>query len=53
MVLCKNTAHAYYPALGKAQNSVRGTGRVRYVRGFLLIRPRPHFDWGGRGGRHV
>jgi hypothetical protein len=52
MVICKSTAQAYYPALGKAPNSICGSrGRVRYVRGFLLIRPKPHFDWGDRGGR--
>jgi hypothetical protein len=40
MIVCENTAHAYYPVQSRLQGMIRGTGRIRYVRGFLLVKPR-------------
>jgi hypothetical protein len=40
MIVCESTAHAYYPVQSRLQGMIRGTGRIRYVRGFLLVKPR-------------
>lgn len=40
MVICKSTTHAYYPMSGKGPNLIRGSGRIRYVRGFILVNPK-------------
>jgi hypothetical protein len=40
MIVCESTAHAYYPVRNRLQGVIRGTGRIRYVRGFLLVKPR-------------
>ena len=37
MVICKRTANAYYPMSSKRLDLIRGGGRIRYFRGFLLI----------------
>jgi len=37
MVICKSATDAYYPVSGKVPDLIRGSGRIRYVRGFLLI----------------
>ena len=50
MVICKSTTHAYYPVLSRVPGSIRGTGRIRYVRGFLPVRPKSSFSLAGRGG---
>jgi hypothetical protein len=40
MIVCESTAHVYYPVQSRLQGVIRGTGRIRYVRGFLLVKPR-------------
>ena len=40
MIVCETTAHAYYPVRSGLQGMIRGTGRVRYVRGCLVVKPR-------------
>jgi hypothetical protein len=40
MTICKNTARAYYPVAGRMPDLIRGSGRIRYVRGSLLLRPK-------------
>jgi hypothetical protein len=40
MVICKSTTHAYYPMSSRLPDLIRGSGRVRYVRGFLLTNPK-------------
>lgn len=40
MVICKSTTHAYYPMLSRLPDLIRGSGRIRYVRGFLLTNPK-------------
>ncbi len=40
MILCKNTTHAYYPMPSRLPDLIRGSGRMRYVRGFLLANPK-------------
>ena len=37
MVICKSTTHAYYPMPGKGPGLIHGSGRIRYVRGFILV----------------
>jgi hypothetical protein len=40
MVICKSTTHAYYPISSQLPGLIRGSGRFRYVRGFLLMDPK-------------
>jgi hypothetical protein len=40
MIVCESTTHAYYPVRSRMQSVIRGTGRIRYVRGFLVVKPR-------------
>jgi hypothetical protein len=40
MIIRENAAYAYYPVQSRVQGLIRGTGRIRYVRGFLLVKPR-------------
>jgi len=40
MVICKSTTHAYYPMSSRLPDLIRGSGRIRYVRGFLLTNPK-------------
>jgi hypothetical protein len=40
MIIRENAAYAYYPVQSRMQGLIRGTGRIRYVRGFLLVKPR-------------
>jgi hypothetical protein len=40
MVICKSTTHAYYPMSGKGPDLIRGSGRIRYVRGFIVVNPK-------------
>ena len=40
MIICKNTTHAYYPMSSRLPDLIRGSGRMRYVRGFLLTNPK-------------
>lgn len=40
MVICKSTAHAYYPVSIRLPDLIRGNGRIRFIRGFLLTNPR-------------
>jgi hypothetical protein len=40
MVIYGSTTHAYYPISGKGSDLIRGTGRIRYVRGFIVVNPK-------------
>jgi hypothetical protein len=40
MIICKNTTHVYYPMFGKGPDLIRGTGRIRYARGFIVVNPK-------------
>jgi hypothetical protein len=40
MVVCQGKHNAYYPKPDKGPGLICGTRRVRYYRGFLLIRPK-------------
>jgi hypothetical protein len=40
MIVCENTAHAYYPITSRLPDLIRGSRRIRYVRGFLLTNPK-------------
>jgi hypothetical protein len=40
MAICKSTAHAYYPISIRLPDLIRGSGRIRFVRGFLLTIPK-------------
>jgi hypothetical protein len=40
MVICKSTTHAYYPMSSKGPDLIRGSGRIRYVRGFIVVNPK-------------
>ena len=40
MIVYESAAHAYYPVRSGLQGMIRGTGRVRYVRGCLVVKPR-------------
>jgi hypothetical protein len=41
MVIRKGTTHAYYPVPDKGPGLTGGSGRIRYVRGFVVVHPRP------------
>jgi hypothetical protein len=40
MVIRKSTTHAYYPVSGKGPDLIRGSGRIRYVHGFIVVNPK-------------
>lgn len=40
MVIRKSTTHVYYPMPDKGSDLIGGSGRVRYVHGFLVLSPR-------------
>lgn len=40
MIICKSTTHAYYPMFGKGPDLVRGSRRIRYARGFIVVNPK-------------
>jgi hypothetical protein len=40
MIFCENTTHAYYPISRRLPDLIRGSRRIRYVRGFLLTNPK-------------
>jgi hypothetical protein len=40
MIICKSTTHTYYPISSRLPDLIRGSGRIRYVRGFLLANPK-------------
>ena len=37
MVICRGTTQAYYPMSGKGPDLIRGSRRIRFVRGFVLV----------------
>jgi hypothetical protein len=37
MVIGRGTTHGYYPMSGRQTNLIRGSGRIRYVRGFIVV----------------
>ena len=41
MVIRRSTTHAYYPMPNKGADLLCGSGRIRYVRGFLVVNPKP------------
>ena len=55
MVIRKSTTHAYYPLPDKGPNLAGSNGRLRYMRGFLVVSPKPsgltrQAKWQRRGG---
>jgi hypothetical protein len=40
MAICKSSAHAYYPISIRLPDLIRGSGRIRFVRGFRLTIPK-------------
>jgi len=40
MIICESTTHAYYPMSGKGPALIRGSGRIRYARGFIVVNPK-------------
>ena len=40
MVIRKSTTHIYYPLPDKGPDLMGGSGRIRYVRGFLVVSPK-------------
>jgi hypothetical protein len=40
MIIYKSTTHAYYPMFGKGPDLIRGSGRIRYARGFIVVNPK-------------
>lgn len=40
MVIRQSTTHAYYPLPDKGRGLMGGSGRIRYVHGFLLVNPK-------------
>jgi hypothetical protein len=40
MIIYKSTTHAYYPMSGKGPDLIRGSGRIRYARGFIVVNPK-------------
>jgi hypothetical protein len=40
MIICQSTTHTYYPMFGKGPDLVRGSGRIRYARGFIIVSPK-------------
>jgi hypothetical protein len=40
MVIRQSTTHAYYPLPDQGPGLMGGSGRIRYVRGFLVVNPK-------------
>jgi hypothetical protein len=40
MIIQTPTARAYYPMSSEQTGLIRGIGRVRYVRGFIVVSPK-------------
>ena len=40
MVICQVTKRAYYPISDKGSALISGSARIRYFRGFILLRPK-------------
>jgi hypothetical protein len=40
MIIQTSTTRAYYPIPRERTTLIRGTGRVRYVRGFIVLNPK-------------
>jgi hypothetical protein len=40
MIVCKTTNHAYYPMSDRGPALIRGSRRIRYFRGFVLVSPK-------------
>jgi hypothetical protein len=40
MIICKSTTNVYYPMFGKGPDLIRGSGRIRYARGFIVVNPK-------------
>jgi hypothetical protein len=40
MIICQSTTHVYYPMFGKGPDLIRGSGRIRYARGFIVVNPK-------------
>jgi hypothetical protein len=51
MVIRNNVTDVYYPVSIKVSNLIRGSGRIRYVRGSLLIGPKLGGTLAGSGAR--
>jgi hypothetical protein len=50
MIIRKSTTHTYYPMSGKGPDLIRGSGRIRYVRGFIVVNPKESRE--RKGGRY-
>lgn len=51
MVIRQSTTHAYYPMPDKGPGLMGGSGRIRYVRGFVVVNPKPSEAVTGSCGR--
>jgi hypothetical protein len=40
MIICQSTTHVYYPMFGRGPDLIRGSGRIRYARGFIVVNPK-------------
>ena len=40
MVIRKSTTHVYYPLPPNGSHLLYGSGRIRHVRGFLVVHPK-------------
>jgi hypothetical protein len=40
MIVCKDKLNAYYPRPDKGCGLICGSRRIRYYRGFILVRPK-------------
>jgi hypothetical protein len=40
MVVCQSTTHAYYPISDKRLDLIRGSGRIRHFRNFIVVNPK-------------
>jgi hypothetical protein len=40
MIIQTPTARAYYPMSNEQTGLIRGSGRIRYVRGFIVVSPK-------------
>ena len=40
MIVCKDKLNVYYPRPDKGRGLIRGSRRIRYYRGFLLVSPK-------------
>lgn len=38
MIICKSTARVYYPIPGRIPDLIRGSGRIRYIHGVLVVK---------------